>query len=174
MLLENKILERKLQLVSQEYDSAKRVLTDTVSNKEAEIERFNARNKQLEDWCTETQAKLETEAQYREGLEARVTDMKEEYLRETSKNFQHLDDKITQFDQTSSRVAELERSISDYQRVLATVVETQNRDLLVDKHEDIQRLIDERVSVLTPKIPTPPPQQRHKLLVRLRDKTPIF
>lgn len=154
-LLENKTLERKLEATKNDFRTTLDTLETTIKNKTDALERYEARNAQLEKWCAETQERLERESRSIEDTNAKMTALTENYWAQSRANFDQLESKLKDHDTHLARIAELEASVEHYRAAQPPPVDPL----------DIERIVDARIIANTP-VPHRPR--------RLRDETPIF
>lgn len=170
MLLENKILERRLEISQREFKEALDKLKCTVETKSDALDRYESRNSQLEKWCVETQERLERETATAEETNKRSSKLTETYWEQSKSNFEHLEQKLLDYDRHLARIAELEKTVEAHTlSTNKTMEETLKKFTAI---EDVERIFDDRIAkIATPHIPTNAPPIRSR---RLRDTTPIF
>lgn len=169
MLLENKILERKLEISQRDFKEALDKLKSTVEAKSEALDRYESRNSQLEKWCVETQDRLEREAATTEEANKRAAELTEAYWEKSKANFENLEQKLLAHDRHLTRIAELEETIESHKLSIKKAMEDNSKKNIAV--EDFGRLFDDRIAkVVPPPAPTIVPVRSR----RLRDTTPIF
>lgn len=154
-MIENKILERRLEANQTEHQRSVDSLTAKMQSKSTEIEQYEARSNKLEKWCAETQERVERESQSIEETNKKMGELNEHYWAKSRENFEQLEQKLDAHDKHLQRISDLETLLEEYRAGFPQPVES----------TDIEKMIDARIIASIPVVTK---------TRRLRDVTPIF
>lgn len=101
---ETRTLQRKYALAHSDCMEARAQLAKLEVEKAQEMEKFAARNAELDKWVADTQAELETEKSGRIKLEGEIETLHEKYWEESRKNFEGMEKKISAYEEAIARL----------------------------------------------------------------------
>lgn len=175
-IIKKRIEQKQLELLENEYSSARAEFRTALEAKDREIGEYEKKNQQLEKWVVDTQTRLETEVVSKQDLEAKLDDVKQAYWKTARENFEKLDARLAEYEAARSQILKLEEELQNYKSQLAEVqLKTKQKEQDRErrravKEQQLTTLINKHLAATLPTESLATKIANSKLL----DQTPIF